>query len=148
MWRPPHNLARYLQSPVAEEKLEGPITKIIFIVEMTLRLPAKTFEELRDLISSWIGKKLCCKRELQSLAGELQHACKVVRPGRTFLRRVFELMKGASIIFAPFGQTSGLLGILEWGGNDCKCSTVREGDQCVHRCIQQCGVRGMVVDSG
>ena len=30
--------------------------------------------------------------ELQSLAGKLQHACKVVRPGRTFLGHVFKTM--------------------------------------------------------
>ncbi len=32
------------------------------------------------------------KRELQSLAGHLSHACKVVRPGRRFLRGVFGLL--------------------------------------------------------
>ena len=32
------------------------------------------------------------KRELQSLAGHLNHACKVIRPGRRFLRGVFGLL--------------------------------------------------------
>ena len=32
------------------------------------------------------------KRELQSLASHLSHACKVVRPGRRFLRGVFGLL--------------------------------------------------------
>ena len=33
--------------------------------------------------------------KLEYLVGKLQHALKVVRPGRTFLRRMFELLKGA-----------------------------------------------------
>lgn len=37
----------------------------------------------------------CRKLELHSLAGKLQHACKVVQPGRSFLRQVFELLRGA-----------------------------------------------------
>ena len=49
---------------------------------------------LKSLVTSWKGRRWCLKSELQSLAGKLQHACKVVRPGRSFLRRVFELMKG------------------------------------------------------
>ena len=32
---------------------------------------------------------MCLRRELESLIGSLNHACKVARPGRTFLRRTF-----------------------------------------------------------
>ena len=63
---------------------------------MILRLPTIKMLELQDLVTSWLGKKSCLKGELQSLAGKLQHACKVVRPGRTFLRRVFELLSVTS----------------------------------------------------
>ena len=89
----------YLGIPVAMEKLEGPATLLTFLgieidtKEMILRLPMTKLIELQGLVRIWLGKKLCLKRELQSLAGKLQHACKVVRPRRTFLRRVFELLK-------------------------------------------------------
>lgn len=92
----------YLKVPVALEKLEGPTTKITFLgievdtEEMILRLPSQKLKDLQELIKSWMSKRSCCKRDLQSLAGKLQHACKVVKPGRTFLRRVFELLKGVS----------------------------------------------------
>ncbi len=92
----------HLDIPVAGEKSERPATRIIFLgieidtVEMTLRLPTKKLEKLKALIALWLGKKSCCKRDLQSLAGKLQHACKVVHPGRAFLRRVFELLKGTN----------------------------------------------------
>ena len=36
-------------------------------------------------------RKSCTKRELLSLIGQLQHACKVVRYGRAFLRRMITL---------------------------------------------------------
>jgi hypothetical protein len=36
------------------------------------------------------------RRELKSLAGKLQHACKVVRLGRTFLRRMLDLLRGSA----------------------------------------------------
>ena len=42
-----------------------------------------------------MGKKTCTKKDLQSLAGKLQHACKVVKPGRIFMRS-FELLGTAT----------------------------------------------------
>ena len=87
--------------PIAQEKVEGPLSTITFLgievdmVAMQLRLPATKLAELQDLVRAWLQRKSCLKKELQSLAGKLQHACKVVRPGRTFLRRVFELLRGA-----------------------------------------------------
>lgn len=91
-----------LRVPVAAEKLEGPADCIVFLgIEvdtqaMVLRLPLPKLEELKSLIREWLVKRSCVKRDLQSLVGKLQHACKVVRPGRTFLRRMFELLKGVA----------------------------------------------------
>ena len=39
---------------------------------------------------SWQQKRACKKRDLLSLIGKLAHACKVVPPGRTFLRRMID----------------------------------------------------------
>ena len=61
---------------------------------MTLRLPQEKITELRSLLEEWQTKKVCLTKDLQSLVGKLQHACKVVCPGRTFLRRMFDLLKG------------------------------------------------------
>ena len=83
---------------VAMEKLEGPATVLTFLSiemdtsEMALRLPEQKLQELKQLVARWIGKRSCLKRDIQSLVGKLQHACKVVVPGRTFLRRMFELL--------------------------------------------------------
>ena len=94
-----HVFAR-LRIPVAMEKLEGPTTQLTFLgIEldthrMVLRLPQEKLRELRTLLAQWCTWRYCRTRDLQSLVGKLQHACKVVRPGRTFLRRMFELLKG------------------------------------------------------
>ena len=86
---------------VAGDKLEGPSTVITFLgIEldsnnMVCRLPEKKLRELQVLVAQWLGRKSCTRKELQSLVGKLQHACKVVRPGRTFLRRLFELLRVA-----------------------------------------------------
>ncbi len=90
----------WLGFPVAVEKLEGPSTRLTFLgieidtEEMVLRLPARKLEALQSLVSQWMGRRWCVKSELQSLAGKLQHATTVVRPGRSFLRRVFQLLRG------------------------------------------------------
>ena len=91
------DLCHHLGVPLAEEKVEGPSTSLVFLgividsVAGELRLPLEKLNRLRLLIQEWLGKKSCKKRELLSVAGQLQHAATVVRPGRTFLRRLFDL---------------------------------------------------------
>ena len=91
---------QWLKVPVAKEKLEGPSTQLTFLgielntQQMIRRLPAEKLDEIRMLVDEWLGRKSCMKQEPQSLVGKLQHACKVVRPGRSFVRRMFSLLKG------------------------------------------------------
>ena len=59
-----------------------------------MRLPAAKLSALKEMVQEWLPRKSCTVKDLQSLAGKLQHAYKVVRPGRTFLRRIFDLLKG------------------------------------------------------
>ena len=86
--------------PVAVQKLEGPwwcLTFLGFEVDsdaMEVRLPGPKLVELKELLVSWQGRRACLRKELESLVGKLAHACKVVRPGKTFLRRMFELVSG------------------------------------------------------
>ena len=44
-------------------------------------------QELKNLIVTYVAKSYL-KRDLESWWGKLQHACKIVKPGRTFLRRM------------------------------------------------------------
>lgn len=84
--------------PIADHKTEGPTTCLTFLgIEVDtrvgeLRLPAEKLSRLQDLLHQWGDKKVCSRRELASLIGLLNHACKVVRAGRSFLRRMIDLL--------------------------------------------------------
>ena len=83
--------------PLAVEKTCGPTTCLTFLgievdtMEAVLRLPAEKLERLRSYTAEWAQKRSCTKRDLESLVGFLQYCCKVVRPGRSFLRRMIAL---------------------------------------------------------
>ena len=83
--------------PLAPGKIIGPCTSITYLgieidsVAQAIRLPPDKFSELLSLLRSWEAKKKCTKRELLSLIGSLSFACKVVKPGRIFLRRLIDL---------------------------------------------------------
>ena len=92
-------LCRTVGFPVMQEKVLGPATVLDFLgfiidtVSMEIRLPAEKLSRIRQTILSWRTKKSCTKRHLLSLIGNLQHASSVVKPGRTFLRRMIDLSK-------------------------------------------------------
>ena len=83
-----------LRVPMAANKSEGPVTSLVFLgividtVAGELHLLDDKLQHLRPLLQRWGSKRACCCRELESLIGILNHACKVVRPGRSFLRRL------------------------------------------------------------
>ena len=85
---------------LAPEKTEGPTTCLVFLgievdtVAGRLRLPREKLIRLQQDVDRWLGRKTCQRRELESLVGTLQHAAKVISPGRSFVRRMIELLKG------------------------------------------------------
>ena len=92
-----HLLLR-LHIPTADEKQEGPATLITFLgilldtEKLEARLPPEKLAQIKTELITWLTKKACTKRELQSLIGLLSFAAKVVPPGRTFLRRMINTM--------------------------------------------------------
>lgn len=84
--------------PVAVHKTEGPATALAFLGILIdthtfeLRLPADKLAHLQELIQSWVGRKHCTRRDLESLLGYLSHAATVINQGRTFLRQLFFLL--------------------------------------------------------
>ena len=91
-------VCRELGVPLAMEKLEGPTTCLTFLgievdtMEGVLRLPQDKLSRLREALAKWECRRSCKRRELESLVGTLQHAYRVVRPGRLFLRRMIDLL--------------------------------------------------------
>ena len=47
--------------------------------------------DFKILVRSWINKRWASKKEILRLCGKLNWACRVVRGGRTFLRRLIDL---------------------------------------------------------
>ena len=80
----------------------APTTCLVFLgieldsIRMTARLPADNHAELIALLDEWANKRWCKLKALQSLVGKLSHACTVVPLGRTFLRRLLDLLKAHS----------------------------------------------------
>ena len=84
--------------PLHPDKLEGPSTVMTVLgieldsVALQARLPKEKFDRIMGLLDEWSCKKHCKRKDLESLIGHLQHACKVVPQGRTFLRRMINLL--------------------------------------------------------
>ena len=84
--------------PLHPDKLEGPSTLLTVLgieldsLLLQARLPQEKFDRIHTLLVSWSLKRHCTRKELESLIGNLQHACKVVPSGRTFLRRMINLL--------------------------------------------------------
>ena len=83
--------------PIAPENTEGPDQKLAFLgitLDVTLSLailPDDKLSRCRRLLREAMTRKTMTLKELQSLLGHLNFACRVVVPGRAFLRRVYAL---------------------------------------------------------
>ena len=86
---------------LAPEKKDGPTHMLVYLSitidsqQGELRLPADKLQRLTDAVATWLSKKKCTRKELESLISTLHHACKVIRPGRSFLRRAISLLSAA-----------------------------------------------------
>jgi hypothetical protein len=93
-------MCAWLGFPLKLEKMEGPTESLIFLgilidtSKMELRLPAEKLTELKSIIGQWKYRHASTKRQLLSLIGKLAHAAKIVKPGRTFLRRMLDVAHG------------------------------------------------------
>ena len=86
--------------PIANEKTEGPAQVMTFLgieldsVNMQATLPLEKVEKCMKLIEPLLDVNKVKLRDLQCLIGTTNFACSVVRPGRTFLRRLINLTIG------------------------------------------------------
>ena len=93
-------LVRKLGFAVAWDKVEGPTTKLTFLgieidtLDMELRLPQQKMEAFSDLLQDCCERKRLSLRQLQRLAGKLNWATQIICHGRTYLRILFEAMRG------------------------------------------------------
>lgn len=84
---------------VSWKKTISPSTKVQYLgiefdsIKMTLALPTKKLVDIHRELRFFVGKKRATKHQIQRLCGVLAHAAKVVYGGRTFSRRIINLLK-------------------------------------------------------
>ena len=77
--------------PTAAQKTDSPTTCLKYLgIEVDtaaglLRLPDDKLHHLQALLLQWEARQTCTQKELKSLVELLNHACKVILPGQTFL---------------------------------------------------------------
>lgn len=88
---------RYLNIPVAEDKLLGPTTSLPYLgiqintISMEVSVPEDKLKAILEMLPKWCGRRTATKQQLLSLIGKLHHISLVVTPGRLFLRRLITL---------------------------------------------------------
>lgn len=91
-------ILRRLGFYISFKKLVSPTSKIRFLgiyidaPRLELSLPEDKLKKLRVILGEFVGKRKVTKKELERLGGLLAHCAKVVRGGRTFSRRIYDLM--------------------------------------------------------
>ena len=90
---------RYLGFAIAWDKVVSPTQVVTYLgieidsTKMQFRLPEKKVLRVKAMVTHYQNATKATKRELQVLAGHLAHASTVVRGGRTFSRRLLNLVK-------------------------------------------------------
>ena len=83
---------------ISWHKVIGPTQKLVFLgVELDtyrceMALPPAKLAKLHQVVSTFLTRRRASKKQLQQLAGKLNWACRVVYGGRTFLRRILDMM--------------------------------------------------------
>ena len=89
-----------LNIPLAPKKTFRPSQVLEFMgitldsINMQARLPEDKLTHTRYMLSAWSSRRTCSLRDLQSLIGTLQFACKVILPGHAFLQYIINLTWG------------------------------------------------------
>ena len=113
---------KYLNIPIAEDKIGGPATTLEFLgmeldsVQLQMRLPDDKLTDLKTLVSNLLDQGCCTKRELASALGKLSFASQAIVPGRTFLRRLYDLTKATQHMrpHQPLKLSREAVGDLAW----------------------------------
>ena len=113
-------LCKRLGLPLHPNKLQGPTTCVTILgIELDsdrlqARLPTEKRDRIVALLEEWSTKRFCKRRELESLIGHLYHACKVAPQGRTFLRRMTDLLCAFRLDNHPIRLNQEFRRVLTW----------------------------------
>ncbi|XP_077781439.1 uncharacterized protein LOC144327122 [Podarcis muralis] len=94
------SLMQELGVPLAADKTEGPVTTLTFLgiqldtIAQSSRLPLDKLVALKEFILQILPLRKVTLRQIQSLLGHLNFACRVASPGRLFCARLARLSAG------------------------------------------------------
>ena len=90
---------------------------LVNTVGQTLELPEDKLVALQDLVQAFIHRSRASKRQLQSLAGKLSWACRVVYGARTFCRRILDVVTAIKSASARYRLSLEFYADLQWWAN-------------------------------
>lgn len=85
---------------IAWSKCTSPSQKCVYLglefnsKNMTISLPKEKLIKLHKELEFFVNKTRATKHQIRRLAGVLSHSARVIRGGRTFSRRILNLLKG------------------------------------------------------
>ena len=103
IWKGFNFLTKVLQElgvETSEEKIVQPTNKLEFLgilfdaENMTMEITPDRLKEIKQELDTWIYRSQATRKEVESLLGKLQFVSKCVKPGRVFLARLIEWLKG------------------------------------------------------
>ena len=83
-------------------------------VNSTLSISQERLTEICDKLNRWRHRRTCSKRQLLSLIGKLSFAARVIRAGRTFLRRLIDLSKKVKFLHYKIKLNASARADMEW----------------------------------
>jgi hypothetical protein len=113
-------LLRELGFAISYKKVEMPTQKLCFLginictSSFTLELPEDKVSAFREILHSFGQRKRATLRQLQEVAGKLNWASQVVLGGRTFLRRILDLMRPLKQATHKVKLDSGFKADIQW----------------------------------
>ena len=111
---------RFLGFEVSWKKVTAPSPVTTFLgitidsIKMELSLPLAKVEKLKSLASSILSSGTASKKDLECLGGLMSHCSYVVKGGRTFSRRVFDLAASYTRHSRRIPLSSAIRADLEW----------------------------------
>ena len=95
------SLTETLGLKLAPNKCAPPQTRMEWLgfvfdtLEMSITLPSQKLREILAITSAWSSKDRASRRELQQLAGKLNHISPCVLPARKFMSRILATLRAA-----------------------------------------------------
>ena len=95
-----NDLLNTLQVDAAPEKTIPPTTRLEFLgvtfdsEKMTIEVTQDRVQDMLTELNTWNTKTKASRKEVESLIGKLQFASKCIKPGRTFIARLIQWLRG------------------------------------------------------